>query len=68
MGIQLSKADLFVKGVFLSGTSDLGCGVSLACHKPDILAALFLDTIVAFLYISLLNVKSVYRIQNLSSL
>jgi hypothetical protein len=64
MSIQLSEAGLFVKGVFLSGASVLGGGFSWTCHKPGFLAALFLDTIAAFLYISSFDRKAytVYKI------
>jgi hypothetical protein len=58
MSIQLSEAGLFVKGVFLSGASVLGCGFSVTGHQPRFLAALFLDTIAAFLYISSFNRKA----------
>jgi hypothetical protein len=70
MSIPLSKAGSIVKGGFLSGASVLGCGFSLTHHKPGFLAALFLDTPVAFHYISSLTRKAytVYRISAIYTL
>ncbi len=43
---------------FLSGAPVLGCGFRMTCHEPGFLAAFFLDTPAAFLYISSLDRKA----------